>query len=798
MVRLALAIDLRHVANCTESSAIEICGIEIGVRVFRMILHASRYFWNFHLGNIVHQTASLRSASPLNRAFRLSPCPTMKCFRPKLERLEARQLLAGDFDFCIPVETGSTEYVSAPLTMASPQFSRTIGIGEPVSGESDTAIDTSNLTNETSIFSTQNPIIDYASSSILAETDAGIVVANRQLAQLSLIDYQATGTSLTRFKLDLGNLQLQEMSVDGNRAILVGQLSGDSVDGASRTQVIAVDLQTGVIVEKLDLPVGSFSLVHLEGDSVWLTLENSIRVEQSPNNAAGYRDQSTLLHLQWTSTGLKELSSLPVESGIWAVANDRVFSVAGPTHESSDRVLRYYGLASGELRQRSEIDLREGYAKSISVSSDGLHVSLVRGVLGENDQFTSNVDLIDVADTQLEWQGSIKIDGFVDVIFHDPETVMLQSQDTHSVLIFDFKANPNNQFHQSEFALPSGFQLRPGMVGLGDGRLLATAHVSNPGSGQYIVILDRASGRLQTIYLADATSRLLVSETNPGDVGFQQASGVNLAKFTYGHVGPNSTFVVDSVVEGLDGEVDELLMAQGRLIAAANDRLTVFDLDNSGVQIGTAPTNDDARSMEAVDIHLELVHSFLPPTTPTIAHLDSELLNHVATIGNPISRLDIVRLVGAPAGVQVDDRLAISFSTEVLEKGEALTFSYVLSNGFDESQATISVTFRDAVSLLPIDESLAPVNAQADSRDVNGDGVLSSLDALIIINFTNKFGAGSVAEFESSINSQLDAAMLYEQNWRLYDVSDDERITTLDALIIINELNAASNLRTAN
>ncbi|WP_168566016.1 dockerin type I domain-containing protein [Crateriforma spongiae] len=75
---------------------------------------------------------------------------------------------------------------------------------------------------------------------------------------------------------------------------------------------------------------------------------------------------------------------------------------------------------------------------------------------------------------------------------------------------------------------------------------------------------------------------------------------------------------------------------------------------------------------------------------------------------------------------------------------------------------------------------LKPQHRESDPNDVNGDGIVSALDALLVINHLNRQN-----ESRSVILTPTE-----EQN--LLDVSGDNWITALDALRVINELNRRS------
>jgi len=102
----------------------------------------------------------------------------------------------------------------------------------------------------------------------------------------------------------------------------------------------------------------------------------------------------------------------------------------------------------------------------------------------------------------------------------------------------------------------------------------------------------------------------------------------------------------------------------------------------------------------------------------------------------------------------------------------------------DQQDIQIRVTVQDAsANFLPISgtfvlEVLAnpnPFHNPNNIYDVNDDGRVTALDALLIINSLSRHGAGPISGFPSPD--------------RFYDVNGDGRITALDALLVINFLN---------
>lgn len=110
---------------------------------------------------------------------------------------------------------------------------------------------------------------------------------------------------------------------------------------------------------------------------------------------------------------------------------------------------------------------------------------------------------------------------------------------------------------------------------------------------------------------------------------------------------------------------------------------------------------------------------------------------------------------------------------------------YVQRSNVDEIQLTITAqdsagTF-NAVSeifIIEVVENPSPFHNDENPFDVDGNGIISAYDALLIINYLNTYGPGPVGHGDPGYG---------------YDVNNDSMVTALDALIVINELNRHSN-----
>ncbi|WP_235908882.1 cadherin-like domain-containing protein [Roseiconus nitratireducens] len=131
--------------------------------------------------------------------------------------------------------------------------------------------------------------------------------------------------------------------------------------------------------------------------------------------------------------------------------------------------------------------------------------------------------------------------------------------------------------------------------------------------------------------------------------------------------------------------------------------------------------------------------------------------------------------------VSVDDqRFEIDGSTLKLRDGEWVQRSVA-------EQIELTISAEDTAHLSPsVSESFVIEVLQNQSafhnvdvpQDVDGNGVVSPIDALTIINYLNIYGPGEIGPGDPSFG---------------YDVNGDNDITPLDALLVINFLNTAQN-----
>lgn len=101
----------------------------------------------------------------------------------------------------------------------------------------------------------------------------------------------------------------------------------------------------------------------------------------------------------------------------------------------------------------------------------------------------------------------------------------------------------------------------------------------------------------------------------------------------------------------------------------------------------------------------------------------------------------------------------------------------------DQTEIQLEITAQDvgqvfqpsaATFVIEVLENATPYHNEDLPYDVNGDGAVTALDALLIVNYLNTYGPGPVGYGDPGYG---------------YDVNSDGSVTSLDALLVVNELN---------
>lgn len=197
-----------------------------------------------------------------------------------------------------------------------------------------------------------------------------------------------------------------------------------------------------------------------------------------------------------------------------------------------------------------------------------------------------------------------------------------------------------------------------------------------------------------------------------------------------------------------------------------------YESESEVVLIVTA--NDQAGSTASVEVRVPV---FDVPESISQITLSNETVMELepgATVGD-------VQLDGVPAAssyrLSVDDpRFEIDGSELKLLDDQSVRRSAAEQIELTITAQDVSATF-NAVSqtfVIEVLENDTPFHNEENPYDVDGNGSVSPLDALAIINYLNIYGPGPVGPGDPGFG---------------YDVNGDGQVTTLDALLIINYLN---------
>ena len=116
--------------------------------------------------------------------------------------------------------------------------------------------------------------------------------------------------------------------------------------------------------------------------------------------------------------------------------------------------------------------------------------------------------------------------------------------------------------------------------------------------------------------------------------------------------------------------------------------------------------------------------------------------------------------------------------------------SETLLRGIDEEISDVNVRLKDLT--LTIVDPEPPEPEPLDPLDADGSGGVSSVDALVVINFLKQYGSTDVADLEqrvAEVRGEAEATQADSMSkMRRYDTNKSGSITSLDALVIINRL----------
>ena len=663
----------------------------------------------------------------------------MKFFRPRIERFEARRLMANDLVSSPGLQVDSTTFMVSTLDVA-----------EQVTPAED------------SQFVVANPIIDYASDSVVARSGSRTVIASRAYGGVVIVDESnlVAPQVVSRLRMEIG---IQDVRVDGQRAIVFGQASYD------HTEVIAIDLVGGKVVNRVSLGPGQFSFAHLRGDDAWVVWNGALNPAVSP------AEEIKLIHFQWGEAGLVEKDSLAVPRGLWSVADNRLIMestrwIGGVTY---DTTINLYDISDSQLSQLATLELKNSFSKSVFIASDGQSATLIRGVGDPLVDPQTSVDLLDLSSGSIRIGQSIIVNDATEVYRHDGDMAVLYGQYKRQLVLVDLKSGTSDQARLHSWDLPWEASTNMGVLSLSDGRLGVPAFVFHNGpffsettspsdqltDGNYLLVLDPATNQQQMVRVELSGSRFFSLEPGSNRIGIWGASG-NFSTFVYGELDDQLKFVKEGEITGtVDRYRDVPVVSANRLLTAYSDQIAIYDLENAGKNLLVASVSGVVGELKAPnhDLRVSKAGMLLQPFDPFDFRSPSS------------TRIHLIALEGAPTGIQITDPHTISFPAYTEDDKQPIDFDYVISNGLTQARGHIHIVFTEEPFIMPPMGASSLRYNTTKPLDVNEDGIVTPIDVLLVINAIN-----------DGVTSAAVGAI---------DTNGDGVLQALDVLLVVNYLN---------
>ena len=314
--------------------------------------------------------------------------------------------------------------------------------------------------------------------------------------------------------------------------------------------------------------------------------------------------------------------------------------------------------------------------------------------------------------------------------------------------------------------------------------------IPKPQDGSYLLILDPKTSQLSPVRADAMNGRFLSLEPGTNRIGIWGWEG-DLSKFTYGSLDENFQFVEQGTIDGMDGidaRRDQPFVFSDRLVTAFSDQVSVYDLRGSGKTLLVDNVSGKLVPLVAKDWQIRVSKW-------------GDALNPYPTFQSTVSNVDRIRLValeGAPDDARISDSTTIRFAPYDELDRQPTDFVYVISDGITQARGRIHVvysgfeiTFRQSFegdSNSDSSQSNSGLGSNGETTilkhnvrspmDINGDGVISAIDVLVVINAINDIA------FKSSEHS--------------IDTNGNGLLEPIDSLIVINFLNRLSEAKTPN
>ncbi|MEM0924456.1 MAG: dockerin type I domain-containing protein [Planctomycetota bacterium] len=484
---------------------------------------------------------------------------------------------------------------------------------------------------------------------------------------------------------------------------------------------------------------------------------------------------------------------------------------------SSDRLLpptvsvSRYALGDEGIREVETIDLGSGYLMDFQVAEDGL-----TGIATFVDRFASEASttlvLLDLSSETISIFDSIRLDGdYWRLETEGTDVAVLRNWRENALVIVDTdqSIDVDSQSRIRKVDLPEQLFVDYSQLRMGDDLVLrararpstpsgddaATTQSAEPESILIVVSLSEARvvsstplpdgmrwGWHEDLFEIDQATRRFAlvawsngdtngdpsGDPNGGDTAESEWLPTPDLQFVFGRLDDSGEFQVDGAIPINDWrEVDA---NAERLIVRTPNQLEEYDWQSVDEPVVT-PLPRPVPPIEAIDDRLRLRDNGTDHTLHVLA-------NDLIYSQTEVRQVEIVELQGAPDGAEIVNGRSVRLPAEALEGVDRITFDYVISDGEQTSQATVTI-------------KVMPTRVN-DPRDSTADGEVTAHDVLVVINFLAKYGSTDLdalpeklgiqmPEFDEVIPAELDAMMRY-------DTDANGSITAHDALYVINQL----------
>lgn len=660
----------------------------------------------------------------------------MSTHAPKIETLELRQLMAGDGVDCTINDLPMLESTigTTALSVASPDAL---------------------------------PFHWYPTPSLIQRAGSNLVLVSEvspgQQILWGVREGGAAGAEIS-FHIDLGDLRVQQLLVDGNRLLVIGETgllypmavedrmvppTSDLPTGFAPYQdkkVLAVNLTNGEVVKELTLAPGFVKHAQFVDGKALLVVDSfNLNVPSLTSPVSTVQDldaNDEVYRFSWGDSGVSEVTKDTIPSGQLAVAGDRlvVATFQGSFDPSQPpgppkAVLSSFTLTANDIVPNGRLELGEGYVSNLALDSSGDRATLIRQKGFRIEPSSNQLQLLDLTTEAPTIDETIELGGQFQMLSQADGYLLLQDYGAGKISLVNLDGDVTGAARVTEIDLPEGMIIVPNVIQLDGDRLLMFG-----GSGRRplpldarpvhiptrstLITLSLADGTIKKQELSDVSSatglRLIDSAT--GHFGFETYSnaegGTLTHAFAFGTLNHEGRFVADGKVE-VTTWLESFSADANRLTVLSPNRVTAYDYDDTTKPLYSLRLVDPAAPpLKAIDDVAEFYltknsDSPRPVNWDNVIHV---LANDQVPFGSR-AETHITELIDAPDGVNIVDGQYLSLSPNKFSAAGKLVFRYRMSDGFSESEAGVEITMK-AISDELRAQMVSAVKAKA-AQDLN-------------------------------------------------------------------------------